>query len=301
MIYTVTFNPAIDYVVRLDTPLQAGTINRAGGEDCVLGGKGINVSGVLAQLGCPSVALGFVAGETGAWLERGLAAQGLQTDFVHLPAGMTRINVKIKAGQETELNGAGPEISAEALAAFYQKLDALQEGDILVLAGSIPASLPADTYEKILERLQGCGVRPVVDAAGQLLAKVLPYRPFLIKPNHHELAELVGHPLRGEEEIARGARELQRQGARNVLVSMAGDGALLLDETETVHRIGAPQGTVINSVGAGDSMLAGFLAGYLQTGSYAEALRLGTACGSATAFSLGLATRADIDRLLAAL
>lgn len=301
MIYTVTFNPAIDYVVRLDTPLQAGTINRAAGEDCVLGGKGINVSGVLAQLGCPSVALGFVAGETGAWLERGLAAQGLQTDFVHLPAGMTRINVKIKAGQETELNGAGPVISAEALAAFYQKLDALQEGDILVLAGSIPASLPADTYEKILARLQGRGVRPVVDAAGQLLARVLPYRPFLIKPNHHELAELVGHPLQGEEEIARGARELQRQGGRNVLVSMAGEGALLVDESETVHRIGVPRGTVINSVGAGDSMLAGFLAGYLQTGSYAEALRLGTACGSATAFSLGLATRADIDRLLAEL
>lgn len=301
MIYTVTFNPAIDYVVRLDTPLQAGTINRAAGEDCVLGGKGINVSGVLAQLGCPSVALGFVAGETGAWLERGLAAQGLQTDFVHLPAGMTRINVKIKAGQETELNGAGPVISAEALAAFYQKLDALQTGDILVLAGSIPASLPADTYEKILARLQGRGVRPVVDAAGQLLARVLPYGPFLIKPNHHELAELVGHPLQGEEEIAQGARELQRQGARNVLVSMAGDGALLLDESETVHRIGVPRGTVVNSVGAGDSMLAGFLAGYLQTGSYAEALRLGTACGSATAFSLGLATRADIDRLLAEL
>ena len=301
MIYTVTFNPAIDYVVRLDTPLQAGTINRAAGEDCVLGGKGINVSGVLAQLGCPSVALGFVAGETGAWLERGLAAQGLQTDFVHLPAGMTRINVKIKAGQETELNGAGPVIPAEALAAFYQKLDALQTGDILVLAGSIPASLPADTYEKILARLQGRGVRPVVDAAGQLLARVLPYGPFLIKPNHHELAELVGHPLQGEEEIAQGARELQRQGARNVLVSMAGDGALLLDESETVHRIGVPRGTVVNSVGAGDSMLAGFLAGYLQTGSYAEALRLGTACGSATAFSLGLATRADIDRLLAEL
>lgn len=301
MIYTVTFNPAIDYVVRLDTPLQAGTINRAAGEDCVLGGKGINVSGVLAQLGCPSVALGFVAGETGAWLERGLTAQGLQTDFVHLPAGMTRINVKIKAGQETELNGAGPVISAEALAAFYQKLDALQTGDILVLAGSIPASLPADTYEKILARLQGRGVRPVVDAAGQLLARVLPYGPFLIKPNHHELAELVGHPLQGEEEIAQGARELQRQGARNVLVSMAGDGALLLDESETVHRIGVPRGTVVNSVGAGDSMLAGFLAGYLQTGSYAEALRLGTACGSATAFSLGLATRADIDRLLAEL
>ena len=249
MIYTVTFNPAIDYVVRLDAPLQTGAVNRAAGEDCVLGGKGINVSGVLAQLGCPSVALGFVAGETGAWLERGLAAQGLQTDFIHLPSGMTRINVKIKAGRETELNGAGPAIPPEAMEQLAQKLDALQPDDILVLAGSIPASLPADTYEKILARLQGRGVRTVVDASGQLLIKVLPYGPFLIKPNHHELAEIAGRALHGDAEIAQAARALQRQGARNVLVSMAGDGALLLDETGAVHRIGTPKGTVINSVG----------------------------------------------------
>lgn len=301
MIYTVTFNPAIDYVVRLDAPLQTGSVNRAVGEDCVLGGKGINVSGVLAELGCPSVALGFVAGETGAWLERGLVAQGLHTEFIHLPSGMTRINVKIKAGQETELNGAGPTIPPEAMAALYRKLDALQQDDILVLAGSIPASLPADTYEKILARLQGRGVRAVVDAAGQLLAKVLPYAPFLIKPNHHELAEIVGRALHGNAEIAAAARQLQAEGARNVLVSMAGDGALLLDENGAVHRIGTPRGTVINSVGAGDSMLAGFVAGYLQSGSYETALRLGTACGSASAFSLGLATRRDIDRLLAEL
>lgn len=298
MIYTVTFNPAIDYVVRLDTPLQAGTVNRAAGEDCVLGGKGINVSGILAQLDCPSVALGFVAGETGAWLERGLAAQGLQTDFIHLASGMTRINVKIKAGQETELNGAGPAIPPQAMEALQQKLDALRPGDILVLAGSIPSSLPVDTYERVLERLQGHGVRAVVDASGRLLANVLPYEPFLIKPNHHELAEIVGRALHGDEEIAAAAHELQEQGARNVLVSMAGDGALLLDETGAVHRIGTPKGTVINSVGAGDSMLAGFLAGYLQSGSYQDALRLGTACGSATAFSLGLASRKEIDHLL---
>lgn len=298
MIYTVTFNPAIDYVVRLDTPLQAGTVNRAAGEDCVLGGKGINVSGILAQLDCPSVALGFVAGETGAWLERGLAAQGLQTDFIHLSSGMTRINVKIKAGQETELNGAGPAIPPQAMEALQQKLDALQPGDILVLAGSIPSSLPSDTYERVLKRLQGHGVRAVVDASGRLLANVLPYEPFLIKPNHHELAEIAGRALHGDEEITAAARKLQEQGARNVLVSMAGDGALLLDETGAVHRIGTPKGTVINSVGAGDSMLAGFLAGYLQSGSYQDALRLGTACGSATAFSLGLAPRKEIDHLL---
>lgn len=298
MIYTVTFNPAIDYVVRLAEPLQAGTVNRAAGEDCVLGGKGINVSGVLAQLGCPSVALGFVAGETGAWLERGLAAQGLQTDFIHLPEGMTRINVKIKADQETELNGAGPAIPPQDMEALYARLDVLSKGDILVLAGSIPASLPADTYEQILRRLQGRGVDTVVDASGALLAKVLPYGPFLIKPNHHELAELAGRELHGDGEIETAARELQAQGARNVLVSMAGDGALLLDETGAVHRIGTPRGTVVNSVGAGDSMLAGFVAGYLQSGSYENALRLGTACGSATAFSLGLAVRDDILHLL---
>ena len=261
MIYTVTFNPAIDYVVRLDNALEVGEVNRAAGEDCVLGGKGINVSGVLHELGCESVALGFVAGETGAWLERGLAAQGLRTDFIHLDHGMTRINVKIKAGEETELNGAGPAIPASALHALEEKLDALTESDVLILAGSIPSSMPQDTYERLLARLDGKGVRCVVDAT----------------------------------------RALQTQGARNVLVSMAGDGALLVDETGAVHRIGCPKGRVVNSVGAGDSMVAGFVAGYLQTGRYDDALRLGTACGSATAFSLGLAKKSEIDALLAAL
>ena len=298
MIYTVTFNPAIDYVVRLDAPLEIGQVNRACGEDCVLGGKGINVSGVLAQLGCPSVALGFVAGETGAWLERGLAAQGLHTDFVHLENGMTRINVKIKAGQETELNGAGPDIPDEALHQLEEKLDGLTENDVLILAGSIPASLPQDVYERLLARLDGRGVRCVVDATRALLVNVLPYHPFLIKPNNHELGEIVGRKLHTDEEIAAAARTLQEKGARNVLVSMAGDGALLLDEEGQTHRIGCPKGRVVNSVGAGDSMVAGFVAGYLQNGSYAQALRLGTACGSATAFSLGLATKEKIDELL---
>ena len=268
MIYTVTFNPAIDYVVRLDAPLEVGQVNRACGEDCVLGGKGINVSGVLAQLGCPSVALGFVAGETGAWLERGLAAQGLHTDFVHLENGMTRINVKIKAGQETELNGAGPDIPDEALHQLEEKLDSLTENDVLILAGSIPASLPQDVYERLLARLDGRGVRCVVDATRALLVNVLPYHPFLIKPNNHELGEIVGRELHTDEEIAAAA---------------------------------CPKGKVVNSVGAGDSMVAGFVAGWQQTRSYAVALRLGTACGSATAFSLGLATKEKIDELLAQL
>ena len=300
MIYTVTFNPAIDYVVRLDRPLAVGEVNRAKGEDCVLGGKGVNVSGVLAQLGCESVALGFVAGETGAWLERGLAAQGLRTDFVHLAHGMTRINVKIKAGQETELNGAGPAIPESAMQELEAKLDRLQKDDVLVLAGSIPVSLAQTTYERLLARLAGRGVRAVVDATRDLLVNVLPYQPFLIKPNNHELSEIAGVPLESDEEITAAARDLQAKGARNVLVSMAGDGALLLDENGGVHRIGCPKGKVVNSVGAGDSMVAGFVAGYRQSGGdYDAALKLGTACGSATAFSLGLATRADIDTLLA--
>ena len=298
MIYTVTFNPAIDYVVRLGNPLQPGAVNRAAGEDCVLGGKGINVSGVLAQLGVESVALGFIAGETGAWLERGLTAQGLHTDFIWLESGMTRINVKIKAGQETELNGAGPNIPESAMQALEAKLDALQKDDVLILAGSIPACLPQSTYERLLARLQGRGVRAVVDATQDLLLKVLPYKPFLIKPNNHELSEIVGHELTTDDEIVAAAAGLQAQGARNVLVSMAGDGALLLDENGAVHRIGCPKGKVVNSVGAGDSMVAGFVAGYLHTGDYRYALRLGTACGSATAFSVGLATKVEIDRLL---
>ena len=298
MIYTVTFNPAIDYVVRLGNPLQPGAVNRAAGEDCVLGGKGINVSGVLAQLSVESVALGFIAGETGAWLERGLTAQGLHTDFIWLENGMTRINVKIKAGQETELNGAGPNIPESAMQALETKLDALQKDDVLILAGSIPACLPQSTYERLLARLQGRGVRAVVDATQDLLLKVLPYKPFLIKPNNHELSEIVGHELTTDDEIVAAAAGLQAQGARNVLVSMAGDGALLLDENGAVHRIGCPKGKVVNSVGAGDSMVAGFVAGYLRTGDYRYALRLGTACGSATAFSVGLATKEKINELL---
>ena len=208
MIYTVTFNPAIDYVVRLDAPLEVGEVNRAKGEDCVLGGKGINVSGVLAQLGCESVALGFVAGETGAWLERGLAAQGLKTDFVHLEQGMTRINVKIKAGQETELNGAGPDIPESAMQELEKKLDSLNEDDILILAGSIPASLSQDTYERLLARLQGRGVRAVVDATRDLLVNVLQYHPFLIKPNEYEIGLCAGRPVEGLADVKQAALEL---------------------------------------------------------------------------------------------
>lgn len=297
MIYTVTFNPALDYVVRLPA-FEPGAVNRTESEDIQLGGKGINVSCVLGQLGFKSVALGFVAGFTGEAVEAGLARRGVNADFIRLPEGLTRINVKIKASVETEINGQGPAIPAGALEELFRKLERLAAGDVLVLAGSIPASLPSDIYQRILARLAPKGVLCAVDATGELLVKVLPYRPFLIKPNNHELGEIFGRTLSTDEEIVECARLLQQKGARNVLVSMAGDGALLLDEGGNVHRLEAFKGKVKNSVGAGDSMVAGFVAGWLKKGDYAWALRLGSACGSATAFSDTLATRTEIESLL---
>ena len=298
MIYTVTFNPAIDYVVHLPGSLELDAVNRTVQEEYLFGGKGINVSSVLRALDCDNTALGFVAGPTGHWLETGLEAQGVKTDFIHLNQGVTRINVKIKATEETEINGMGPQIGEADMEQLYAKLDQLGSGDALVLAGSIPSCLSGDTYEKIMARLEGRGVRIVVDATRDLLVNVLKYKPFLIKPNNHELGEIFGRELTTDAEITACAALLQSRGARNVLVSMAGDGALLLDETGKTHRMGVPKGKVLNSVGAGDSMVAGFLAGYLQKGDYNWALRLGTAAGSATAFSLGLATREKIEDLL---
>ena len=298
MIYTVTFNPAIDYVVHLPGSLELDAVNRTVQEEYLFGGKGINVSSVLRALDCDNTALGFVAGPTGRWLETGLEAQGVKTDFIHLNQGVTRINVKIKATEETEINGMGPQIGEADMEQLYAKLDQLGSGDALVLAGSIPSCLSGDTYEKIMARLEGRGVRIVVDATRDLLVNVLKYKPFLIKPNNHELGEIFGRELTTDAEITACAALLQSRGARNVLVSMAGDGALLLDETGKTHRMGVPKGKVLNSVGAGDSMVAGFLAGYLQKGDYNWALRLGTAAGSATAFSLGLATREKIEDLL---
>lgn len=297
MIYTVTFNPALDYVVRLNQ-LQLDAVNRTQSEEVQLGGKGINVSGVLRELDHNNVALGFVAGFTGKAIEEGLQQKGIATDFIHLPAGLTRINVKIKAEQETEINGKGPEIPAQALQELYQKLDALQPGDVLVLAGSIPASLPSDVYENILAHMQGKEVLCAVDATKDLLVNVLKYKPFVIKPNNHELGEIFGKELTTDQEILECAKKLQQQGAKNVLVSMAGDGAMLVDEHGVCHRVAAHKGTVKNSVGAGDSMVAGFLAGYLETGDYAYALRLGSAAGSATAFADGLATKSEIMELM---
>lgn len=296
MIYTVTFNPAVDYVVHTDS-MTVGTVNRAKGENIFFGGKGINVSIVLKELGITSKALGFVAGFTGAAIEQGIAEKGIETDFVHLDNGFSRINVKIKSGSETELNGQGPAIDDKALGALFGKLDNLSDGDTIVLAGSIPDSMPADSYEKILEHLAGKKIRTVVDATKDLLMNVLKYRPFLIKPNNHELGEMFGVTLRTNDEIAEYAGRLKSMGARNVLVSMAGDGALLLDENGETHICGVCKGTVKNSVGAGDSMVAGFIAGS-EKGDYEYALKLGTAAGGATAFSDGLAEKALIDELL---
>ena len=300
MIYTVTFNPAIDYVVHLDR-LKPGEINRNEAEEFQFGGKGINVSNVLRTLGLDTAALGFVAGFIGEGFEKGLEEMGLKTDLIHVREGMTRVNVKIKAGEETEINGVGPVITEEDMEKLNEKLDAIGPDDMLVLSGSIPKCLPGDTYERIMARLDGRGIPIVVDATKELLVNVLKYHPFMIKPNNHELGEIFGRVLKTDEEIAECARRLQEMGGRNILVSMAGDGALLLDETGAVHRIGCPKGKVKNSVGAGDSMVAGFIAGWIGTGDYSYALKLGTAAGSASAFSIGLAEKPLIDELLASL
>lgn len=260
MIYTVTLNPAVDYVFCADE-IKTGEINRAAEEAVSFGGKGINVSTVLRELGVKSRALGFIAGFTGDAIEHALAESGIETDFVRLERGFSRINIKVKSAVETELNGRGPEIPPEKLEELYRKLERLREGDTVILAGSIPPSLPADIYEKILERLQGFRVRAVVDTAGEALRRVLKYRPFLVKPNHLELGELFGKELEGTEEIVECAGKLKSLGAVNVLVSRAGEGAVLLDGGGAVHVCGACRGRVVNSVGAGDSMVAGFLAG----------------------------------------
>ena len=299
MIYTVTFNPAIDYVMRLPV-LRPGETNRAVTSQIQFGGKGVNVSCVLRELGVENTALGFVAGFTGNALAEHLSALGVRTDFIRLPEGNTRINVKLKTSEgstkETEINAAGPAIPDACLQALLAKLDTLTEGDTLVLAGSIPASLPRNTYSRILSRLAGRGIRFVVDAEGALLTAVLPYRPFLVKPNRAELEGIMGRELPTDEDLRKAAAELQRQGAVNVLVSLGGDGALLLDEHGTVHRCPAHPIPPVNTVGAGDSMVAGFLAGVDR--GYGYALRLGMACGGATAGAEGLATAESISALM---
>lgn len=297
MIYTVTFNPALDYLMYVKD-LQSDDINRAESEQLYYGGKGINVSVILSRLGVENQALGFLAGFSGRQIDDMLNADNIKTDFVYLKKGYTRINVKIRSGRETDINACGPEISEQDIEALFEKLKKLKEGDCLVLAGSIPKSLPDDIYERILEKLTGKEIDFVVDATGNLLKNVLKYKPFMIKPNHHELGEMFSAEIKTLDDIKKYGRMLQKMGARNVLVSRGEDGAALLDENGTLHTMGTVPGRLVSSVGCGDSMVAGFLAGYYKTKDYAYALKLGSACGNATAFSSNLATRDEIEKIL---
>ena len=301
MICTVTFNPSLDYIVDVKD-FKLGLTNRTSSEKLLPGGKGINVSIVLRNLGIPSTALGFTAGFTGDEIIRRLQEMGVDSEFIPVENGISRINLKLKSIDGTEINGAGPEIAPEKVEELIKKLDRLGEGDVLVLAGSIPASMPDNMYEKIMERLSGRGVATVVDATGKLLVKVLKYHPFLVKPNHHELGEIFGVRIyTGEEAIPYG-KKLQEMGARNVLISMAGEGAVLITENGEVYQKPAPQGRLVNAVGAGDSMVAGFMAGWMERQDYRHAFYMGLAAGSASAFSENLATRdetAEIYRQVA--
>jgi 1-phosphofructokinase len=275
-----------------------GITNRSTSEEYYFGGKGINVSSVLAELDLDSTALGFVAGFTGEAIEKGISHDHITTDFIRLNSGISRINVKIKAGEETEINGQGPDIDADALEALMNKLDNIRDGDTLILAGSIPNTLPDDIYERMLEKVQTKDLRIVVDATKKLLVNSLKYGPFLIKPNRQELSEIFDVEVKTKEDTIKYAKELQKMGARNVLISLGGEGAILIDENEQIHEAGVINQPVINTVGSGDSMVAGFVAGYEKTKSYPDALTLGSVCGNATAFLPGLATKEKIEELL---
>ena len=297
MIFTVTLNPSIDYVVRLDK-LTNGITNRTTSEEYYFGGKGINVSCVLAELGLDSTAYGFVAGFTGEAIEKGIRNDRIITDFIKLKHGISRINIKIKAGEETEINCQGPHIDDSELERLLQKIDRIASGDTLVIAGSIPNTMPDDVYERMLERISRKDVKIVVDATKQLLVNSLKYKPFLIKPNRQELSEIFGTEVKTEDDIEKYAKELQKMGAKNVLISLGGEGAMLIDENGEKHKAGVLKEKVINTVGSGDSMVAGFVAGYEKEHSYPYALKLGSVCGNATAFLSGLATREKIGELL---
>ncbi|WP_278682841.1 1-phosphofructokinase [Paraclostridium bifermentans] len=297
MIYTVTLNPSIDYVVKLDD-LKTGEVNRTNEEYVYPGGKGINVSLILNELGYNNKALGFVSGFTGAYIKDTLRHKGLEEDFINLENGFTRINVKVKSSNETEINGQGPIINEMALNELYTKLDKLEENDVLVLAGSIPNTLDSSLYENIMKRLENKNIKIVVDATKDLLMNVLKHKPFLIKPNNHELEELFNVKLENIDDIIVYANKLKEMGAKNVLVSMGKDGALLISENGEIFISNVANGEVKNSVGAGDSMVAGFIAGYLELNSYEKALQLGAASGGATAFSNDLANRDYIYKLV---
>ena len=300
MIYTVTFNPSLDYIIRVDD-FRTGQINRTAREMILPGGKGVNVSIVLSNLGHDSKALGFTAGIIGEDLEDLLQKSGVSTDFIRVKNGCSRINVKMRSDTETEINGQGPVIEEDEIRQLFARLDQIESGDYLVISGSVPNTLPNDMYEQIMQRLEGRGVRIVVDAEKDLMTRVLKYRPFLVKPNHLELGGIFGVSLVSQAEVLPYAERLQSMGARNVLVSMAGEGAVLLSESGEVFRAPAPKGALVNSVGAGDSMVAGFLAGWIEEqGSYDSAFRMGLCAGSASAFSEQLAKRHEVEALMAA-
>lgn len=297
MIYTVTFNPSLDYIVTVEH-FRCGIVNRTQNEIIYPGGKGINVSMVLKNLGHENTALGFLAGFTGDKIEQLLKEKGISTDFIKVENGLSRINVKLRSDEETEINGQGPAIAASDIDALYRRLDALKDDDVLVLAGSIPDVVPSSMYMDIMTHLKEKNLKIVVDATRDLLVNVLCHRPFLVKPNNHELGEIFGVTLHDKAEVVAYGRKLQEMGAKNVLVSMAGDGAVLIAEDGNVFMAEAPKGELKNSVGAGDSMVAGFLAGYLESGSYGRAFQMGVCSGSASAFSEELATRAEVLALL---
>ena len=297
MIYTVTLNPSLDYVMHLDQ-MNANSVNRSNKEEIYPGGKGINVSIVLNNLRIPNKALGFIAGFTGKEIENIMKQLGGNTDFILLDRGISRINVKLETDNETEINGIGPQITPSDLKELYSKLEQIEEGDFLVLTGSIPKSVPDSIYKDIMKMLANKNINVVVDATKDLLLNVLPYKPFLIKPNHIELAEMFNVTLNSHDDIITYARKLQEMGAQNVLISMGGDGSILITNEGEVIKSSVPEGTVINTVGSGDSMVAGFIAGYLKSKDLKQALKLATAAGSATAFSPWLATRDKIDDLL---
>ena len=294
MIYTVTFNPSLDYIVSVDN-FKLGLTNRTGSELLLPGGKGINVSTVLMNLGIESTALGFVAGFTGDEVVRRLEQMGVKNGFIRIPDGFTRINLKLKSIDGTEINGQGAEISEEKVEQLMVQLDELSEGDVLFLSGSIPASMPSDAYQKIMERLKDKAVRIVVDATQDLLMNVLPYHPFLIKPNNHELGDIFGVQLNTRKEVIPYGKKLQEMGAQNVLISMAGEGAVLIAADGRIFDAPAPKGVLVNGVGAGDSMVAGFMAGWMEKKDYEYAFHMGVAAGSASAFSENLATKEEIE------
>lgn len=296
MIYTVTFNPSLDYVVKVPE-LNVGKVNRSSSEVIIPGGKGINVSMVLTNLGIDTRAVAFTAGFTGETFKKLVKDKNLNADFIDIDEGTTRINVKIRSGEVTEVNGQGPMVSAEHIGRLYEKLDYLDSDDYLVLAGSIPDSMPRSVYMDIMQRLQFNGIKIVVDATGELLINVLPYKPFLVKPNKDELAAIFEVDINTKEDVIKYGKILQEKGAKNVLVSMAGDGAILIAEDGNVYQSEAPKGEVKNEVGAGDSMVAGFLAGYIETGDFEKSLRIGICAGSASAFSEELAKKEELVEL----